>query len=55
MFFKYDSFNKTHIIKVVKLTYHGGQIIYIIYIKIFYDVTDSLQLQIIPTFNYNIS
>jgi hypothetical protein len=39
MFFKCHSVYKTHIIMTVKLTYHGGQIIYVIYIYIYYGVT----------------
>jgi hypothetical protein len=40
MFFTYHSLYKTHIIMSAKLTHHGGQIIYVIYIKIFYGVTE---------------
>ena len=34
MFFTFHSLYKTHIIMAAKLTHHGGQIIYVIYIYI---------------------
>ena len=46
MFFTCHSIYKTYIIMAVKLTHHGGQIRYVIYIyiDIFYGVTELILL-----------
>ena len=40
-FFTCHSVYKTYIIMAAKLIHHGGQIIYVIYIYIFYGVTNA--------------